>query len=86
MAYSFLYSLITYGGGSIKVYSVNKSINACPSLRREEMEYTKFYSAMQMKILNTTSLFLIYIIIPCFFEHVTTNCRRVEAKSFLSQV
>lgn len=50
------------------------------------MEYTKFYSAMQMKILNTTSLFLIYIIIPCFFEHVTTNCRRVEAKSFLSQV
>ena len=24
------------------------------------MEYTKFYSAMQMKILNTTSLFLIY--------------------------
>lgn len=50
------------------------------------MEYTKFYSAMQMKILNTTSLFLIYIITPCFFEHVTTNCPRVEAKSSLSQV
>ena len=86
MAYSLLYYLITYGRGSIKVYSVNKSRNACPSLRREEMEYIKFYSAIQMKILNITSLFLIYILIPCFFEYVTTNCPRVEAKSSSSQV
>lgn len=66
--YTHFYTPNTYGGGSINVYSVNKSINACPSLRREEMEYTKFYSAMQMKILNTTSLFLIYVIIPCFLN------------------
>lgn len=81
------YSLITHSRDSIKVYSINKSINACPSLKRKEIQYTKFYNVMKMLIITSLFLTLHYSYqYTCFFEHVTTNCPRVEGKSSSSQV